>query len=492
MPQLPRKNSLDYNPDATVAASKKLTAIALERMKNPLEDPDQATLSTLNAQRNLGESVSSLEELAGQYHSLVLRMGNLLLGNIKFVGDWDGMGRKGKKKGGAREETFLTSMYPLSVSSSSSSSVRSDEYRRRLAADRGRFRQFYDDDSRNSTATPASSRGVPIYPYDDPSETYIDDDDNSTLPSRPSTVYDDGIPDIDPDAPFAPVAKRASEDRSGATFNSLIFPLIQVTRRMNILINSKIKPAISALSSSQIKRMNDIYQMVSTSYNDVVRPQNRRDFRMGFEGRKDPFTGQVYRPNAYLQESFGNNSLEQQLIQFNQFGDEMLGTWDIERKNLLLNLTVVINSWKQNTPTGQQTAFNEDITRSFQQTASRLGKKAELVDSLQRGVGYPDVNKLVGEAEDLESVGDNFKNINQGIPYEPIPDDRVIQELRQYDKKGNLIGQGRKVRGRPKKDTMTMTLVGSGRNFYGEQIDNSRDIPTIWRSYKDCPTKYLL
>jgi hypothetical protein len=37
-----------------------------------------------------------------------------------------------------------------------------------------------------------------------------------------------------------------------------------------------------------------------------------------------------------------------------------------------------------------------------------------------------------------------------------------------------------------------MTMVGSGRNFYGEPVNNSRDLPTIWRNYRDCTTKYLL
>ena len=510
MPLLPRKNSLDYNPDATIAASKKLTAIALERMKNPLEDPDFATLSTLNAQRSLGDSVDRLEDLAGQFHSLVLRMGNLLLsgqGEQLVPEEIVGNGRKGRKKGGAKGDPYdpryddYSAMYPSSSSSSAStprprgrppqpiprdinpqellrllaeqmserrraddfsssagSTIDPREFNRRLQADRGRFRQFYDDDDRNSFATSSnatSSRGVPIYPYDDPMEVPIDDEDNSTLPTYRTYGYD-----YDPNAPLVPEAMRAGEGQ-GATFNSLIFPLIQITRRMNMLLNSKIKPAIPSLSGSQVKRMNDIYQMVRTSYNDVVRPQNRRDFRMGFEGKKDPFTGAVYRPNAYLQQRFGNNSLEQQLIQYNQFGDEMLGTWDIERKNLLLNLTVVINSWKQNTPTGQQTEFAEDITRSFQNTAKRLGKKADLVEALQQGLGDTDyAKKLRDDADALESVAQ---------------------------------GAGRKPRGRPrKKDTMTMTMVGSGRNFYGEKINESRDIPTIWRSYQDCPTKYLL
>lgn len=487
MPLLPKNNSLDFNPDATVFASKKLKAIALERMKNPLEDPDFATLSTLEAQKRLGDSFDRLEDLAGQYHSLVLRMGNLLLSGQSEQLTPElisvGSGRKGKKKGGSRsaqellrqiveqmgrppidDEGFSVSTGDFSSSAGTTIDPRQirqsfnnarnnlQEYFSRLQNDRSRFRQFYNDDDRNSTANAASSRG----PYDNPMEIPIDDDDASSLTTGRTFGYD-----YDPNAPLVPEAMRAGEG-VGATFNSLIFPLIQITRRMNMLLNSRIKPAITALSGSQVKRMNDIYQMVRTSYNDVVRPQNRRDFRMGFESKKDPFTGQLYRPNAYLQQRFGDNSLEQQLIQYNQFGDEMLGTWDTERKSLLLNLTIVINSWKQNTPTGQQTEFSEDITRSFQNTAKRLGKKADLVEAEQQDLGDTEYAvKLRTSAAELESVAQ---------------------------------GSGRVViKGRPKKkDTMTQTLVGCGRNFYGETINNSRDIPTIWRNYKDCSTKYLL
>jgi hypothetical protein len=46
-----------------------------------------------------------------------------------------------------------------------------------------------------------------------------------------------------------------------------------------------------------------------------------------------------------------------------------------------------------------------------------------------------------------------------------------------------FAGAGRKPRGK---------MMGCGRNFYGETINKSRDIPTIRRSYQDCATKYLL
>ena len=427
MPLLPRKNSLDYNPDATIAASKKLTSIALERMKNPLEDPDFATASTLAASKNLSENFDRLLDLANRYSSLVSRLSNLL-----GVGIRQRQMRR-EMAGGVREDynpryDDYSAMYSSSASSSSATPrprgrapqpIDQNEYQRRLQADRGRFRQFYDEDSRNSTATPASSRfGDRIYPYDDPSEpSFPDDDDNSSIPTQRS--FRARLIDDDPDV---------VGEKVGANFNSLVHPLIQVTREMNLFLNSKIKPAMGQLTSAQIDKMNQIYLMVRTSYNDAIFPITKVERKQGRLLRQ------------------AEDDIENAIISNNQFGDEILSVWNEERKSLLLNLTIIINSWKQNTPSGQQAQFGDEITRDFQNTASRLGNKAEM--------------------------------INQGYGAVDIPEPQ---------------GAGRKVRGRPrKKDTMTMTLIGSGRNFYGEKINDSRDIPTIWRSYRDCPTKYLL
>lgn len=516
MPLLPRKNSLDFNPDATILASKKLSAIALENLKNPVDDPDQSTLSALQAQKQLGDSFEKLEEMAGNYHSLVLRLGNLLIsgqteqlqpeeydygaGRKKKGGRNCGLRRLAQKmRGGAGEYDAMfpsssdSSDYGSTISpsefrrnphlyanrSSSSSSgwrpYRDDStissassmpsnftdlsnYLRRVQADRQRFRQFYDDDERNSTATPASSRasssrGMPIYPYDDPSEMDIDDEDASSLTTR-SFFAPSGDGGEDPEA-NVPEAFRITEG-VGANFNSLIYPLIQLTRRMNILVNSRIKPAISSLSQSQASRLTDIYQMVRNSYNDVVRPQGRKGVaRMG---TKDPFTKVPVNVNAYLAQQFGDNSIEQQIIERNQFGDEVLSIWNQERQNLILNLTIIINSWRQNTPTGQQTAFSEDVNRSFENTAVRLGARADLVEARKQGLQGTDYEaRLMGKVADTESVG-----------------------------------AGRKPRGRPRK-TGAMTLIGNGRNFYGDQINTSRDIPTIFSgALRNCPTKYLL
>jgi hypothetical protein len=361
MPQLPKKNNLDYNPDATILASKKIRAIALENMKNPVLDPDQKTLSTLEAEKRLDETFNTLQELAGNYNSAILRLANTLATPAR-------QGR-GRLKGGADRDT--------SVASSVSTSPSLREYEERLRRDRSRFSAFYSDDARNTFAVPSATRGV------------IDDDTMSELPEGGDFVI-----------PYTPIdTGRRTESRS---FPELMFVIIQLVRKMDILLSSRIRPAINKLSQVQIDLLTKIYQMVENSKEEIQNPLTRSG--------TDPYTGVARRRVNPPQ-----LSLPLEMSVFGQYGDEIFETFKVEVNKLLLNLTVIINSWKQNTPLGQQT-----------------------------------------------------------------------EVVRQVE------GAGRKPRGRPKKDTMKMTLVGSGRNFYGETINNSRDIPTIWQVYRDCPTKYLL
>ena len=63
MPLLPRKNNLDYQPDNIIQASKQLTTIALENMKNPLTDPDQPALNSLTSQKSLTGSMNEFSKM---------------------------------------------------------------------------------------------------------------------------------------------------------------------------------------------------------------------------------------------------------------------------------------------------------------------------------------------------------------------------------------------------------------------------------------------
>jgi hypothetical protein len=219
-----------------------------------------------------------------------------------------------------------------------------------------------------------------------------------------------------------------------------IFYLIQLTRRMDILVVSKIKPATNSLTQAQITKLNDIYKVVKTSYDDITDPFTRRRGQA-----TDPYT-RVQR-NIDERRAFGMTNIEEHLIRQNEYGDEIINTFNSERKKLLLDITVVVNSWKQNSATGQQTEMAEDLTRDYEATAGR--NRQLYVDE--------DVPHPQGGGEgDQDQVG--------------------------------VEGAGRR---RSKKNGRSY-LLGAGNNFYNEKIDDSRDIPCLLSSIKNCPTKYLL
>lgn len=414
MPLLPRKNTLDYNPNSIIDASKKLTAIALERMKNPLEDPDQQTLSTMEATRSLDSSVANLDSLASVFHSTLLRIQNLTATKIR------GSGRKGGAKGdltpfATKEKARKDDLTPFARKAL-------EAKEEKLFEDKDRWRAIYQDDDRNSEAKTQSTFG------------YLDDD---SLPSFPDwrSESDNGIA----------VNVGGETDIS---WSSLIFSLINLTRQMDIIVVSRIKPVIGNLSQAQITRLNEIYTLVFNSYNYLVQPFSRRmanpkSKALTGEDYRDPYSKVLVNANPNVFQDYGFGDTTKAILKQNEYGDEILNTFNTERSKLCLDLTVVINSWKQNTPTGQQTEFGNDIQQEFNAT---LKKNKDLMVEVER---------------DRQAGDDAF-----------------------------ILGAGRKPR-KPRK-TGQMTLVGNGRNFYGEKVNESRDLPCLLSSIRNCPTKYML
>ena len=152
------------------------------------------------------------------------------------------------------------------------------EYADRLNADRQRFSNFYRDDDRNSFATPSTMTPDSLNtdeqdpvpnartPFQSPDYEYFGDD--FTIP--------EGYPYF-PDPDMSSITEQAGIfDFKQRDWTSLIFYLIQLLRRIDILVNSSIKPQIQNLSSSQVKRLTDIYSMIFPSYDDLIMPLSRR------------------------------------------------------------------------------------------------------------------------------------------------------------------------------------------------------------------------
>lgn len=475
MPQLPKKNTLDYNPDALINASKKITAIALERMKNPIEDADAPTLSVMNATKQLEDNLAKIEDLAGSFSSVLLRIQNL---SSKPVGRGRVKKMKGEMKGGVKSALEIAR---------ENDANEAREFQRRLEMDRQRFSRFVADDDRNSQAISrkedviddesafvppdlrsiSSGNSAPYSRSDIRSDigTVGDETEYSSIvsgfskpskSSKSSLTTPGGYDDDSYDSSFfgsPPIGEADRVGREGADWTSLIFTLIQLVRRMDIIVASRIKPITSKLSQQQVQKLTDIYQIVFNSYNDLIEPFGRRVFTG--EKFRDPITKVLRNPNPNVIQDYRYNlDITQNVIAMNEYGDEILNTFNTERKKLLLDLTVVINSWKQNTPTGQQSSFNEIVESDFNKTMKQ--------------------NKALYEANEASKLEND-----SGVFYANPPSE--------------MTGEGRSLK-KPvaKKKTGRMTMIGCGRNFYGEVINDTADIPTIWSGVRDCPTKYLL
>lgn len=420
MPLLPKGNKLDFDPDVITNAGKKLSIVQLENMKNPVLDPDFQVLSTLEAQKQLDDSMYDFEEMAGSYHTLVQRIVLNLTNTVvkekkrtakklnfadrvgskpdtnvppaEQVGDiistLEGKGRKprkGKMYGGVKPEEeepkLNTSLW-----------VANRLMRPRYTAEHARS-------GLNTVATPSVDRTLG-FAVDTP-------------------AYQNRDMRYKQESPFA------IEGITGQTVPDLLFQLIQLTRRMDMLLNSRIKPAVMKLGQDDITKLQSIFQMVTDSYNEIRFPHERYEKRAS-NPERDPFTN----ASRYTT-SFANlpdnalDSVEYGLMYETNYGYEIFSTWNEERRKLLLDLLIVINSWKQNSPAGAAAEFDEKVENEYEETAYRLG--------------------------------------------------RQIQDIRKE----------RTGAGRSKK-------MGGGRNFYGQVINDSKDIPTIYGHLQNCPTKYLL
>lgn len=421
MPKLPVGNTLDYNPDSIINASKKLASIALSRMKNPETTPDAAALGAMDANRQIQESIIRLEDLSVVFNSLVLRIQNQtgnwlrrqgLEQTSPVTGEFVSMGvdeniprvpdRQAPKPPGPTVDQVRKALREMmdgwgddsTVSSGSTgSSMSVGEFARRMADERTRYSERERQDERNSQARP-SSVGTREIDLDD-------SDDVSTL--------DDGFPNT-----YKPMMR---EWLNTAPWDALMFKLIQVTHQINSILNNRIRLVIAMLNKEQIEILQNLYSDVDKAYEYLIFPFSRRQPRK--KGKRSNREVQI--------------EVEENILYENEYGDEILSAFNTERKNVLMNLTVILNSWRQNEPTQMQTERQAELMQDFDTTSASLSSLSKSLQE-QRGEG------------------------------------------------GEIKGAGR--------GTQAKTGL---RNFYGEVIiPDGQNIPTIWGAYRSCPTKRLL
>jgi hypothetical protein len=410
MPLLPTKNTLDFNPNSIINASKSIKTISLENMKNPVLDPDMKTLSTMDAERDLNANLGILEQMYLGIDQDIMRMRQIAntskvdeISRNNFLPQdyYTGAGRRRGKKlyGGAGGEEKVRLVIdedtPTEIIPPQRPRGRPAGSKNKPKTEAPRFSSSFVDDARNSQANP----------YGDPDDE-DPDDDTASLPSSISsgsrTSRSFGYPyqsvAQDPDGLFEDPPTITK------TISSLLFGLVSKVQKIDFFLVSRIKPAYNKLSASQQDVLGKLLVSASTLYRKFVKIQVSTQI-LSFP--VEAITSKRF--------PFGNEKTMEKFIYFVvENGDDVLRYLKESVDKLVVDLTVVLNASRQ-VSSGGMTTVNTDNAENY---ALRLA-------------GYS--------------------------------------------------GAGRPVR-----------LIGSGRNFYGDTINDTRDIPTIRRSYQDCPTKYLL
>jgi hypothetical protein len=424
MPQLPKGNSLDFNPDSIINASKKIKTIALANMKNPILDPDMKTLSAMDAERNLNVNIDSLGQMYLDVERDLIRVAQFAGTKIKTFQGLEGSGRRTKRSmfGGADdkpkmiieeddEPAITTDIVPADISPPVKRRGRPKGSKNKPTQVSSSFPTSAFVPPRFSSDMVSSSGNPQARPYGDPDDDDPDDDASSypSSASNPNSRTSGNAPvrytrvnDFDDDV--SNISQETDKPTIPKSISNLLLSIISKLQKMDFFLASKIKPAYAKITDKQQAVLTKIMEQIFNLYNVTIKqPTAKTYFISRINVREE-------RPNI------GN--LEEYIIDNVDNGDDLLSYFKKAIDKLILDLSVVINS--------------------------------------ARRVGATDFTKKV--SYDAST-----------------PTNSYALELAGFQ------GAGRKVR-----------MVGNGRNFYGDVINKSRDIPTIFSSVRDCPTKYLL
>jgi len=411
MPLLPRKNNLDYQGDNIIQASKQLTTIALENMKNPLTDPDQPALSALSSQKSLSGSMDEFSKLLLQLQSSFIKAKQE---GARIVGVY--LRQQGARQG----DRMRQQQYQEQMDEMNDIGMRIDEaeeLQRQLQEEQARLRgegrpkgsknkpkpkpqpqrpstllqiedappqqpnirTFFTSSQpvRRTSAEPVGRYGVlPVADYsnrmisqgavadaviDDPDSehtessqpTYNRDDDDSSTSSARSSIpswynpsdrasssgnssssnryryggdgddWDDGDGDDTNSSHYSNggAPQQVIVDGNPNTIlSSLILDITRQIRYMDLLLISRIKPAVQQLNPSQLNTLSQAYATLT----------------------------ELWRTFSVIT----INNIEFSLVEYFKdvvnFGDQIIRILEEELNKLKIDLLIVVNSYKQN------------------------------------------------------------------------------------------------------------------------------------------------
>jgi hypothetical protein len=451
---------LDYNPDNIIQASKRLATISLEQMKNPLFDPDQATLSSMDAERNLegnmgelGNKILDIQQLFTTGKNLAFREAQIQFKEFDRINrraDLDVLedrmadlnalyGELSRMRGEGRKKGSKDKSPRKSKSRQNIQLVIEDEdpQDRRERLSQQSIRNYFRDVNVPNQTRPATivsrepSGRYSVYPlleYGNRLETtgaVADGDDEN--PENEDNSYDPfenynyrgNYPDDSDDSddgdggrpPYGSPEPSDLGDNQNNPSPSIIIGNITLSqvlqlitkkcREADILLVSKIKPALQKLSQIQLQQLKQYYDVLTEGWDGFINAKSTR--------------GGVYTEVSVF--TIINETL--------QYGDQIIKVMKEELDKLRMDLLVLVNSYKQ----------NEAIAPPF------------YLPSNNKWFVNPEVRELVETGERLDDGG-------------------VSPELQSF------------------------SSTGSGR---GGARSKPIAIPTIWEaSVRSCPTKYLL
>lgn len=468
MPSLPKKNTLDYNPDSVFNASKKIRNIALVNMKNPTLDPDMQSLSMTAVDESLDENFGLLEQMYNELNATTMRLQRVLGKDVKInIQKLRGGGTKVQLAQLKKEKNQLVAYYKALENEleelRKNHDMPDEQYRTEVGRIERKLRllkqnieekkleikNFKLDEEKETKDEEEETKEI----NDEKKNNDENENDGNNENDDFQTDWEAFVTDLRRYIAFSIEESDTTDNTDDVNENLSRFNDIYNRIRQKY-------PDYTYNSFQQI--INTIYAEESeTSPTPSRSPSPTPSISPLSSPTSSRSTSPVplpppppsYDPNrTFLDYNDDNNrKIIDLLIQINS---------QIQKINFFLNSKIKPGFRSFNAP---QQEFLQDFKKVF----SNYYKEtfSAVVDRKRIDI------KIIEEIENGKEI---LQLIKQSIA-------KLLLDL-QFSLSNNIsVGAGRH-----------MQISGGGRNFYGKNINNSRDIPTIRSSYQNITTKYLL
>jgi hypothetical protein len=393
MPTLPKNNRLDYNPDSVILASKMLNKTARENLKNPLQDPDFAALRSVKLDKGLSSAVSELNDLALQAEQIFLKI-------VRVGEEMEGAGRM--RGGGPKEDKEKKVKKPVGRPPKSSKLVRDPEqmsvmeqfYRTQSGVESGRFGKMAADEFNKRR----EASGAVAYPAEEGED--FDEETKQEDETAHRNPYDQDIENIRMDQeeedadnleevidfrhpselewqkmnlkPRGPtdleMAVKYFAGKPEDEILNLVNLITSIFRKMDVIVTTKLKSHIQQLTPNELNKLSsEIYEGFLSSFKKFIT------------------TGKG---------SVIFSRLTDNRVKSGSFG--MVALMIKELETLMMDLLVVIKSYRQNFPDGSATA-----DKLF--TAPSGGEVME-------GSGRNFYDQAINDSPDIPTIWGKYRN----------------------------------------------------------------------------------